>query len=100
MAKMIWAANETNSQNSDGSCLAMYFDGMPTEQEVKDALTSGVRPRYEKATKMGGPATANFGGGESAPLWSDPNDEFFDVLVVETPVSKAANLVRVEVMAC
>lgn len=96
MAKLIWATNETNSQNSDGCC-ALYFDEMPTEDEIKAVSTRDFR--YESAKRFG--SDVNFGGGASCPLgpFMYMKHEQLSALVVETPVSKAAGLVRIE-MAC
>ena len=87
MAKLIYAAGETSSANSDGSTVAMYFEGTPTKDEIKRAAKNTADFRYPS-------------GEVTCPLGADVSDEFFEGVEVETPVSKAAGLVRVEVYPC
>ena len=80
--RLFYAANETNSNNTDGCCTALYFSepSRPvTAEEVYEAL------QHVNANRSLYPAL---------PLPASAED--FDFEPYETPVSKAAGLLRVE----
>lgn len=44
MAKFVHEELETCPYNNDGSCLALYFEGTPTEEEIAKACDEGKTP--------------------------------------------------------
>lgn len=81
--RLFYAANETNSNNTDGCCTALYFSDPSrpvTAEEVYEVLL------HVQTNRSLYPAL---------PLPASADD--FDFELIETPISKAAGLLRVEV---
>ena len=74
--KLVFATLEPNFHNNDGFTLVLYFDGVPDEEQVKQACR-------ELLGKL--------------PLSVDASDPTFGFEEHPTPVSEAAKLRRVEV---
>ena len=79
MAKLVNANLETNEENDSGVAVTLYFDGTPTDDEVKAACR-------EQRGKLG--------------LSVDPEDEYFGWSTYPNKVSEAAKMVRVQAFPC
>jgi hypothetical protein len=77
MAKLIWFNVETCTENSAGSSGFLYFDEMPSEEEIKGARVIDVNP--------------------DPGLTPDVFDPHFWWKVSPSPISEMAGLVRIEV---
>jgi hypothetical protein len=75
MPNLVHATLEPNSHNSDGFTVALYFDGIPDEDLVREVCDNQL-------------SSFNFG--------VDTSDEFFGFEEHPTPVSELAKLRRYE----
>lgn len=75
MAKLIDFNLENNYYNSDASALTLYFDGEPTEEEVKDACRATLGKQV---------------------IGVDPDKDDFSWDKCPTTVSERAGVVRVQ----
>lgn len=78
---MVYATNETNSENTSGFCTVLYF----AERVDRAAVQAGLR--Y---------VAANRSRFRNAPLVTNPDDECFSFRELSTPVSERAGLFRYE----
>jgi len=76
LTTLVHVSLEPNSHNTDGATVTLYFDGVPTREEVREACK----------TKLGG-----------LPLSVDTEDEFFSYEEHSVPVNELAGLRRFEV---
>jgi hypothetical protein len=73
---LAYATLEPNFHNNDGSTVVLYFDGVPSEEQVKQVLRDEAGGR---------------------PLWVSPDDPEFAFEEHPTPVSERGKLRRYEV---
>ena len=76
MAKLVHSNLETNEENNDGFTLTLYFEGTPTDEEVR-AVCESLRGKHNGCV--------------------DVEDEFFGWKEYPNPVADKAKLVRVQV---
>lgn len=80
MAKVIYATIETNSENTDADAATLYFDGTPTQEELKEAFNnfSAWFARYQGSEPnliaipdeiLGAPGLSRL----PMPCWAAPN---------------------------
>lgn len=75
MAELVEYGIEANGHNPDGSTVTLYFDGKPTDEEVREACVS-LRGKLA--------------------LSIDVEDQFYSWDEMPTVVSERAKLVRVQ----
>ena len=80
MAKLIYATNEMHMEESRACALVLYFDGNPTEEEIKWGCIVAGKQEFP-----------------CLHTGADPGSEFFSWEVDSTPVSSRAGLTRIQV---
>jgi hypothetical protein len=78
---MVYATNETNSENTDGVCTVLYF----TEKVDRATVQEWLRHVAANRSKF-----------RSASLVTNPDDEYFGYQELPTVVSDRAGLFRYE----